>query len=100
MKCKEIAKIACGLEAFHANPHARLWSSGDTLPMFGTATTPSINVVSVIVNPAIGLGIYGWRSSAGRKCEHRTLVQILAITRSQVAARVVGFLADSSSPLK
>lgn len=60
---KEIAKFACGAEAFHAFVHAVLLFSGATLTVFGITATPSWNIVGVIVNGGIALvlGIYAWR---------------------------------------
>jgi hypothetical protein len=59
---KEIAKFACGAEAFHAFVHAYLWFSGTNLTVFGFAQTPTWNLVSAIVNAgiSIGLGLYAW----------------------------------------
>lgn len=63
MKWKEVAKFACGAEAFHAFIHACLWFSGINLTLFGFTQTPTWNVVSVILHAAISLalGIYAWR---------------------------------------
>lgn len=61
-RMREIAKFACGAEAFHALVHAYLWFSGTTLTLFGITATPTWNIVSVVVNGvlALTLGIYGW----------------------------------------
>lgn len=60
---KEIAKFLCGAEAFHALIHAYLLVSGTQLTAIGITTTPTLNVVSVLVNAglAFALGIYAWR---------------------------------------
>jgi len=59
---REVAKFACGAEAFHAFFHTVLWLTGTTLTVFGITATPTWNVVGAIVNVAIslGLGIYAW----------------------------------------
>lgn len=65
MKWKEVAKFACGAEAFHTVVHAYLWLSGNSLalPVFGITTTPRLNLLGFIVNAVVSLalGIYGWR---------------------------------------
>lgn len=60
---KEIAKFACGAEAWHAFVHAYLWSSETTLTVFGITETPTIHWWGAIVNAAISLalGLYAWR---------------------------------------
>jgi len=60
---KEIAKFLCGGEAFHAVTHAYLLFSGTQLTVIGITTTPTLNVVSVLLSTAIAvaLGIYAWR---------------------------------------
>lgn len=60
---KEIAKFFCGAEAFHAFVHAYLLLSGTQLTLMGITTTPTLNVVSILVNGgfALALGIYAWR---------------------------------------
>ena len=62
-RLKEIAKFACGAEAFHAFVHAVLWLSGTTLTVFGITATPAWNSVGLIVNwiIALALGLYAWR---------------------------------------
>jgi hypothetical protein len=37
---KEIAKFACGAEAFHAFGHTLFWLSGTTFTLFGITATP------------------------------------------------------------
>ncbi len=61
---KEIAKFACGAEAFHAFVHAYFWLSGTTLTVFGITQTPTVNATGALINAAISivLGIYAWRS--------------------------------------
>lgn len=63
MKWKEVAKFACGAEAFHTVVHAYLWLSGTSLTIFGITTTPTVNLLGVIVNAVLSLilGFYGWR---------------------------------------
>lgn len=62
-RLKEIAKFACGAEAFHAFVHAGLWLSGTTLVVFGFKETPAVHLVGAIVNGIISLllGLYAWR---------------------------------------
>ncbi len=66
---REIAKFASGAEAFHAFIHAVLWLSGTTLTLFGITATPTWNIVGVIVNAAIslGLGMYAWSHPSLRR---------------------------------
>ena len=61
---KEIAKFACGAEAFHAVMHAALWLSGTTLMVFGITVTTTMNAVGALVNAVIALilGVYAWGS--------------------------------------
>lgn len=61
---REIAKFACGAEAFHAFGHALFWLSGTTFMLFGVTATPTLNAVGAFVNAAIALalGIYAWGS--------------------------------------
>lgn len=60
---KEIAKCACGFEAFHAIAHAVLWHSGTTVTVFGITMSSNWHLVSVVVNAIITvlLGGYAWR---------------------------------------
>lgn len=60
---REIAKFACGFEAFHAIAHALLWLSGTTVTFFGSGMSPNWHVVSVVVNAVIAVlsGVYAWR---------------------------------------
>jgi hypothetical protein len=64
----EIAKFACGAEAFHAFVHATLGLSGTTLTVFGITATPTWHIVGVIVNAVVSLllGIYAWGSNGRR----------------------------------
>lgn len=61
---KEIAKFACGAEAFHAFGHAVLGLSGTTVTALGITAGPTWHIVSVVVNGAIAilLGVYAWRT--------------------------------------
>ncbi len=60
---KEVAKFLCGGETFHAVTHAYLLQSGTQLTVLGITTTPSLNIVSIVVASAVALalGIYAWR---------------------------------------
>ena len=62
IKWKEIAKFACGAEAFHALIHAVLCFSGTTITVFGITATPTWNIVGAVVNGIVSLllGIYAW----------------------------------------
>lgn len=64
---KEIAKFACGAEAFHACMHGYLWLSGTNLEVFGIHQTPLWNALGGVINglASLSLGIYAWRG-AGR----------------------------------
>ena len=66
---KEIAKFACGAEAFHAFVHAYLWFSGTNLMLFGFTQTLTWNLMSAIVNAEIslGLGLYAWRATSHKQ---------------------------------
>lgn len=68
-RMKEIAKFACGAEAFHEFSHAVLGLSGTTITVLGITAGPMWNIAGVIVNAAIAilLGVYAWRPSAGPK---------------------------------
>ena len=59
---KEIAKFACGAEAFHALIHAVFGLSGTTFTILGITVPPNWNIVGVVVNAVIAavLGIYAW----------------------------------------
>jgi len=61
-RLKEIAKFACGAEAFHAFVHAYFWFSGTTLTVFGITQTPAVNAIGAVVNALVALilGIYAW----------------------------------------
>lgn len=60
---KEIAKFACGAEAFHAWVHAYFWLSGTTLTVFGIHYTAPWMLAGLVLNAAISiaLGVYAWR---------------------------------------
>lgn len=62
IKWKEIAKFACGAEAFHAFVHVSLWLSGTTLVVFGIKETTTIHLIGAVVNAIISLslGIFAW----------------------------------------
>lgn len=62
-RLKEVAKFACGAEAFHAFLHAGMWLSGTTFAVFGFKETPVVHLVGAIVNGVISLllGLYAWR---------------------------------------
>lgn len=64
----EIAKSACGFEAFHVFVHTYLLVTSTTLTAFGITTTPTLNAVSIVVNAAIAndLGVYAWRPYRSR----------------------------------
>lgn len=61
-RLKEVAKFACGVEAFHAFVHAYFWFSGTTLVVFGITQTPTLNMMGAIGNGIVSiiLGIYAW----------------------------------------
>ena len=61
---KEIAKFACGFEAFHALIHAYHWLSGTVITFRGFEFGPVWNIVEVIVNGALWLGTYASRTPA------------------------------------
>lgn len=69
-RAREIAKFACGFEAFHALAHGTLALSGTTLTVFGLNMSPTWHGVSAVINAIIAvlLGIYAWRwpRAAGR----------------------------------
>jgi hypothetical protein len=67
-RLKEIAKFACGAEAFHAFAHAYFWFSGTTLTVFGFTQTPTVNVIGAVVNALVALilGIYAWTPPRSR----------------------------------
>ena len=62
-RLREIAKFACGWEAFHAAMHAYFWVSGTQLTAFGITLTAQLNIFGAILGTAISvtLGIYAWR---------------------------------------
>ncbi len=59
---KEVAKFACGAEAFHAFVHASLWGAGTTLTVFVVTETPTAHAWGAVANAvaAVALGVYGW----------------------------------------
>lgn len=65
-RLKEIAKFACGAEAWHAFTHAVLWFSGTTVPVLGITETPTVHMWGAIVNAVIALllGLYAWGQPA------------------------------------
>ncbi|GIX05068.1 MAG: hypothetical protein KatS3mg114_0937 [Planctomycetaceae bacterium] len=60
---KEIAKFACGAEAWHAFSNAVLGLTGTTVTVFGVTWGPTWMAVGAIVNAviALALGLYAWR---------------------------------------
>lgn len=62
-RVREIAKFACGFEAFHALAHGVLWLSGTTMSVLGFTISPTWHAVSAAVNAVIAalLYTYGWR---------------------------------------
>lgn len=69
-RAREIAKFACGFEAFHALAHGALAFSATTMTVFGFTMSPMWHGVSAVINAVIAvfLGIYAWRwpRAAGR----------------------------------
>ena len=63
---KEIAKFACGVEAFHAFIHTYFWYSGTTLNVFGVKESPTWHKRAAVGNALVlaALGIYAWRKSS------------------------------------
>ncbi len=63
-RLREIAKFACGGEAFHAFSHAIFWFSGTQFTVLGITETTTLHVLGVFVNAAIALtlGLYAWRT--------------------------------------
>lgn len=60
---QEVAKFACGAEAWHAFTHGGLWLSGTRLTVIGIKETPTWHLVGVAANAAIAvaLSFYDWR---------------------------------------
>ena len=60
---KEIAKFACGVEAFHTFIHTYFWLSGATLKVFGVRQKPKWHMGAAIANAGASLilGLYAWR---------------------------------------
>ena len=60
---KEMAKFACGWEAFHAVLHAYFWYSGLTLTLLGFSATPAVSLYAAPLAAALSilLGVYAWR---------------------------------------
>ena len=63
LKRKEAAKFFCGFETFHALVHAYLLLSSTAMTLFGVTTTPTLNMISILLNGAIAsvLGVYAWK---------------------------------------
>ncbi len=62
-RLREVAKFACGAEAFHAFYHAVLWLSGTNFTVLGVTQTSTWNFIGVLGNAVISfaLGLYAWR---------------------------------------
>lgn len=60
---KEVAKFACGWEAFHAAVHAYFWYSGLTLTLLGFTATSAVSLYAALLAAALSvlLGVYAWR---------------------------------------
>lgn len=67
-RMKEVAKLACGFEAFHSLAHGYFAVSGTTVTLLRFPPTPTMHVVSSVVNAVIAvvLGFYAWRPIARR----------------------------------
>jgi hypothetical protein len=65
-RLKEVAKFACGAQAWHAFTHTVLWFSGVTIPVLGITESPAVHMWGAIGNAIIGLllGLYAWRHPA------------------------------------
>jgi hypothetical protein len=61
-RLKEIAKFACGWEAFHAVTHLYYWSENMTVGILGITVTPTVSLGGAVVNAviALALGLYAW----------------------------------------
>lgn len=59
---REIAKFACGAEAFHSLLHAVVGVTGTTLTLFGFSATPTWNIIAAVINAIIALmlGFFAW----------------------------------------
>ena len=57
---REIAKFACGFEAFHVLFHAFMWLSGTTLLVLGITLTPTLNIASLVVNAVFAIFLYAY----------------------------------------
>lgn len=66
-RLKEVAKFACGWEAFHAVAHTYFWYSDMTLTFLGITATPTTSLVAAILAVVIALflGVYAWGSRHG-----------------------------------
>lgn len=67
-RLREVAKFACGWEAFHAVLHAYLWYSGSTITILGFTGTPTVNLVAAPLAAGVSvlLGLFGWGGSTPR----------------------------------
>lgn len=65
-RLREVAKFACGWEAFHAVAHMYFWSSGITLTFLGITMTPTVSLVGAALSAVIALllGAYAWGRAA------------------------------------
>lgn len=59
---KEVAKFACGWEAFHAVLHAYFWCSGLTVTLLGFTATPTVSLVAAPTAALVSvlLGLFAW----------------------------------------
>lgn len=59
---KEIAKFACGVEAFHAFTHTYFWLSGTKLNVLGVRETSKWHLGAALGNAVVSLalGVYAW----------------------------------------
>lgn len=61
---KEIAKFACGFEAFHALFHVYVLFAKIPFRLMGIELTPQLSLLGILINgaAAISLGIFAWRT--------------------------------------
>lgn len=65
-RLREIAKFACGWEAFHAVAAAYFGFMGITPTFLGITITPTVSLVGAVLHAVIALllGVYAWRHTA------------------------------------